>query len=91
MHPPFVVNALEVFKVCAEKVIALVHGHDGAHHTLGLSLATGTAHLVAKRPPSRGVLITAEPALWDVVVIAHAMSPISCSCFSSITSRHLTQ
>jgi hypothetical protein len=91
VHPPFVVDALEVFKVRAEKVIALVHGHDGAHHTLGLSLAAVTAHLVAKRPPSSGVLVTTDHALWVVNVVAHTTSPVSCSCFSSITSNPLTQ
>lgn len=73
MHPPFVVDALEVFKVCAEKVIALVHGHDGACHLLGNHLAAWFAELVAKRPPSSGILIATVATLWIVNLIGHVI------------------
>lgn len=76
MHPSLVVDALEVVKVCAEKVIALVHGHDGACYLLSDDLAAWLTELVAKRPPGRGVLIAAVATLWVWVVnlISHVIS-----------------
>jgi hypothetical protein len=46
-EPSFVVDAFQILKVCAEEIVALVHGHDGADSGTGLCVTAEHAEMVA--------------------------------------------